>query len=198
LTSGEINLEEIYSLLDEKLDIPYEIFNQPINTKVKYHSGEIRIMCPKETEWKAQQGTSYYIGFKAYAPKNATRFKQDLAEFISNNEMHSFADASVAGVDEAGRKYSIIYLPVANYIEGEWTYFGAKSTVSKYIGWHYSVEWYDDTALVASDTIRINLSNEECHNYVEPYYMGSIDVNKLTQKEGDFLIFYGGSATENI
>jgi hypothetical protein len=48
------------------------------------------------------------------------------------------------------------------------------------------------------NSIRITLSNEACHANNEPYYMSSINVNKLTQTEGQVLELYGGSATDNI
>lgn len=202
LSSGEVDIDD---LLDEKESIKYEVFSKPINTLVKYHSGEIRIMCPKDTDWKLQQSGnnadpfSYYIGFKAYAPKGAESFKEDLAEIISDDTMYYFTNNDFAGIDETGRKYSIVWLPVARNEEGSWTYYGSISTHKKYIGWHYSAEWYNAAGqIISADNIRINLSNESCHNIVEPYFMGSIDINKLSQKEGDYLILYGGSATDNI
>jgi len=142
----------------------------------------------------------YYIGLKAYAPDDSIySFKEDLAEIISDQTMYYFENNDFAGIDENGRKYSIVWLPVALYDGQSWTYYGASSSSKRYIGWYYSVEWYNEDGLkVASDTIRVNLSNEDCHNIVEPYYMGSINVNKLVQSEDEFLILYGGSATDNI
>ena len=56
-----------------------------------------------------------------------------------------------------------------------WTYLGEKSSNERYIGWNYSVEWYNDKGVkVASDTIRINLSNANCHETIEPSYMGKV------------------------
>ena len=52
-----------------------------------------------------------------------------------------------------------------------------------------------DGVKVDSDTIRINLTNESCHNSIEPYYMGQINVNKLIQSDNDQLILFGGSST---
>ena len=65
-------------------------------------------------------------------------------------------------------------MPVASYDESadSWTYYGSMSSDSKYIGWHYSVDWYDASGVkVDADMIRINLSNEDCHNNIQPYYM---------------------------
>jgi hypothetical protein len=115
--------------------------------------------------------------------------------------MYYFTDNEFAGVDPAGRKFSIVWLPVAKYDAAAdvWTYYGEKSSKKKFIGWNYCVEWYNAAgSLVAANSIRINLSNEDCHYMNEPYYMASINVNKLVQDEGDTIVFYGGSATDNI
>lgn len=164
----------------------YEICYVPKGTLVDYNDKEIRVMCPANTAWALQNvgaggdSTKYYIGIKAYAPNNdVTGFKEDLAETITDETLYSFEGNDFAGVDEYGRKYSIVWLSVASYDAGagtgEWTYYGASSTVKKYIGWYYSVEWYNANGeIVASDCIRINLSNEDCHNVVAPYYMGDV------------------------
>lgn len=160
--------------------IKYEVTSKPAGTLVNYADKEIRVMCPTDTEWKLQNSgenadkSKYYIGFKAYAPVDAVSFKEDLAEIIADDTMYYFEGNDFAGVDEYGRKYSIVWLPAAAYDSetDAWTYYGEKSSTSKYIGWYYSVEWYGaDGKKVASDTIRINLSNEDCHGAIEPYYM---------------------------
>lgn len=184
----------------------YEVTSKPAGTLVDVSDEEIRVMCPADTDWQLQNSgenanpNMYYIGLKAYAPDDSIySFKEDLAEIISDQTMYYFENNEFAGVDKNGRKYSIVWLPVALYDGQSWTYYGASSSSKRYIGWYYSVEWYNKDGLkVASDTIRINLSNENCHNIVEPYYMGSINVNKLVQSEDEFLILYGGSATDNI
>ena len=209
-TKEEIN--EKFITKEELADISaynkYEVFSKPEGTLVKVQENEIRIMCPKDYHWTSQTSGAqadknlYYIGLKIYAPsKEIYGFKEDIAEIISDQTLYRFENNDFAGIDEYGRKYSIIWLPVARYNPetGEWTYYGATSTSQKYIGWHYSVEWYDvNDKLVGSDNIRINLSNEDCHGFNQPYYMGSINVNKLVQTDGDFLVLYGGSATDNI
>lgn len=167
--------------------IEYEIVYAPVGTIVNYRDKEIRVMCPTDTEWVLQQSgegadpNSFYIGAKIYAPSNdVVNFKEDLAEIITDTTMYSFEDNDFAGIDEYGRKYSIVWLPVAIYQNGVWTYNGAKSTTKHYVGWYYSVEWYDaNGVMIASDCIRINLSNEECHSAIEPYYMANVmsDVN---------------------
>ena len=79
-----------------------------------------------------------------------------------------------AGTDEFGRKYSICWLALASYdaASDTWTYFGKNSSTERYIGWDYCVEWYNENGvIIESDQIRINLSNESCHNNNLPYFM---------------------------
>ena len=168
----------------------YEVSNKPEGTLVDYREDEVRIMCPTDTKWSLQNSgggadrNSYYIGFKAYAPENAVCFKEDSNETISDTTLHYFENNSFAGIDENGRKYSIIWLPVARYENGVWSYYGTRSTEDKYIGWNYTVEWYDESLIMLhSDTIRINLSNETCHNNNKPYYLA----NYATSDEVDAL-----------
>lgn len=163
--------------------IKYEISHKPAGTLVNYGDKEIRVMCPADTQWVKQSvgGTGnanmYYMGFKAYAPAGAVSFKEDDQEIIADQTMYYFENNDFAGIDKFGRKYSIVWLALAYYDEAsdKWTYFGANSTAKKYIGWYYSVEWYDaDGKKIDSDCIRINLSNESCHHAAEPYYMASV------------------------
>lgn len=164
--------------------VDYEISHKPDGALVNYTDDEIRVMCAADTEWALQQSgagadpNAYYIGFKAYAPNDGiVSFKEDLAEIITDTTMYSFEGNEFAGVDEFGRKYSIVWLPVAAYDEasGTWSYHGTKSSDEKYIGWYYSVEWYDAAgAKVAADTIRINLTNEDCHTSVVPFYVADV------------------------
>lgn len=209
LLEGVITTEELEQLLEEVAPKEkYEVEATPSGTLLTKRESEIRIMCPKDTQWSKQSSgenadpNSYYIGLKIYAPsKDIYGFKEDLAEIISDQTLYTFENNPFAGIDADGRKYSIVWLPVARYDEATntWTYHGAKSTTKKFIGWYYSVEWYnEEKQLVDSQTIRINLSNEECHNFAEPYYMGSINVNKLVQNEQESLVLYGGSASENL
>ena len=91
--------------------------------------------------------------------------------------MYYFEGNDFAGIDENGRKYSIVWLALASYDEASdtWSYFGAQSSAEKYIGWYYSVEWYDaNGVMIASDRIRINLTNEDCHSSIEPYYIHTV------------------------
>lgn len=161
--------------------VKYEISSKPVGTLVDYRDKEIRVMIPAGTQFEHQtSGTNfdanaYYIGFKAYAPDGAVSFREDLAEIISDTTDYYFEGNEFAGVDEYGRKYSIVWLPVAKYADGVWTYYGDNSSKDRYIGWYYSVEWYGaDGKCIGSDCIRINLSNKDCHNAVEPFYMANV------------------------
>ena len=186
----------------------YEVFSKPENTLINIQEDEIRIMCAKDTNWEFQTSgegadpDSYYIGLKIFAPsEDIFSFKEDLNKTINDSTMYYFIDNDFAGIDENSRKFSIIWLPVAKYdiAAASWNYYGEKSSEKKFIGWDYCVEWYDINGLLKScNSIRINLSNESCHYINEPYYMASINVNKLTQDTGDVLILYGGSAIDNI
>lgn len=171
--------EEVHATAKQ---VAYEVTSKPEGTLVDYRDKEIRVMCPADTNWKLQNSgenadkNAYYIGFKAYAPKGAESFKEDLAEIISDETMYYFEDNDFAGVDEYGRKYSIVWLPVAKYdsTADTWTYYGDMSTTDHYIGWYYSVEWYDANGKkIGADTIRINLANKDCYTAIEPYYMAN-------------------------
>ena len=203
LNTNYYTKKDIEVLIGDKV----EIQSAPKGTLINIYDREVRIMCPSESDWQFQesgenaQENRYYIGFRIYAPNSAYSFKEDLGEIIEDNTMYYFEDNPYAGIDENGRKYSLIWLPVAQYDEvtATWSYFGDKSTKEKFIGWNYIVDWYNyEGEKIEANSFRINLSNPDCHYMIEPYYMGSINVNKLAQKEGDYLILYGGSATDNI
>lgn len=173
ITKSETKASAIY----EK--VKYEISSKPAEALVDYREKEIRIMCPADTQFVQQavgptgDSSRYYIGFKAYAPDGAVSFKEDTKVTIEDTTMYYFDGNDFAGIDANGRKYSIVWLPVAKHNDdGTWTYYGAGSTSSKLIGWYYNVEWYNAAGVcVASDLVRINLANEDCAHSVEPYYM---------------------------
>ena len=163
--------------------VKYEVAYKPDGTLVDYREQEVRIMCPANTDWAKQSvGTNgnannHYIGFKVYAPDNAVSFKESIDETITDDTMYYFEGNDFAGIDEHGRKYSIVWLPVAVYdlITNSWAYFGAESSVDKYIGWYYSVEWYNEKGIVVeADCVRINLANEACYTSIEPSYTTDI------------------------
>lgn len=181
------------SAMDTYVRKRYEVSYAPEGTLVDYRDKEIRVMCPANTAWTKQTvgGTGnpnmHYMGFKAYAPEGAVSFREDDKEFIEDQKMYYFDNNDFAGVDEFGRKYSICWLALASCdpATGAWTYFGKNSSFDKYIGWYYSVEWYDAHGkVIASDRIRINLSNEECHLEIKPFYMSQViqDVKNYTDQ----------------
>jgi hypothetical protein len=160
----------------------YDISDVPNGTLVNYGEKEIRVMIPSGAEFTKQAvGTggdvsTYYMTFKTYCPSD------DIVGYVEH--INGKADAEILtkfSVDEHGRRYQSTWLGVAKFDEttGTWSYYGANSTESKYIGWDYRIDWYNtDNVIVASDCIRINLSNEDCHNSIKPYYMADYATSK--------------------
>lgn len=172
---------KIEAAINEHMVKKYEITSVPEGTLVDYRDKEIRVMCPVDVEWVKQNvgntgnANMFYMGFKAYAPDGAVSFKEGDRGVIID-EMFDF-NGDFAGTDEYGRNYSICWLALANYDANSdtWTYFGKNSSAEKYIGWDYIVEWYNaDGIVIASDCVRINLSNENCHYSTKPYYVGGM------------------------
>lgn len=162
--------------------VKYEIINTPVGTLVDYRDKEIRVMVPSGADYAKQNvGTggdanTYYVTFKTYAPNDAVGYIEHIGNQVDDKVLTDIK------VDAYGRKYQPTWLGIARYDEvSGWTYYGKNSTANKYIGWDYQIDWYDANGVViASDKIRINLSNEACHNVVEPYYMaGTIKGVKL-------------------
>lgn len=153
----------------------YDISGTPKGTLVNYGEKEIRIMCPADAEFTKQNvgvggdPNTYYMTLKTYCPSD------DVVGYIEH--LGNQVDAEILTdikVDEHGRKYQPTWLGLAKYDEAtsNWSYYGANSTEGKYIGWDYQIDWYNaHNVMVASDYIRINLSNEDCHNNIKPYYM---------------------------
>lgn len=175
------NAKAIAAILPAMETKKYEIFSAPIGASVRYSDNEIRVMVPADYVWEKQQvgatgnANMYYMGFRAYAPANAVTFKESEQGVITDEVLDFTGD--FAGIDAYGRKYSIVWLPLASYDPNTdtWTYFGESSSTERYVGWTYCVEWYDENdILISSDSIRINLSNESCHLEVKPYYMGKV------------------------
>lgn len=174
---GFVKEEDVAALMAQMRPIKYEISSLPKGAIVDYREKEIRVFCPETVEFTKQSvgatgnANMYYMAFKAYAPEGAVSFKEgDRGTIV--DEMFTF-DHQFAGTDKFGRNYSICWLALASYNESTntWTYYGANSNESKYIGWTYIVEWYDANGLmIGTDKIRINLSNKDCHNLLAPYY----------------------------
>jgi hypothetical protein len=152
----------------------YDISNTPKGTLVNYGEKEIRVMCPADSEFVKQtvgvggDANTYYMTFKTYAPHGAVGYKEHLG---NQSDSEILTDLKT---DEHGRKYQPTWLGIAKFDEvtSEWSYYGKNSSVDKYIGWDYRIDWFDaDGVMIATDSVRINLSNEDCHNNIKPYYM---------------------------
>ncbi len=153
----------------------FEITDAPAGTLVNYGEKEIRIMCPDGAEYNLQNvgaggdSNTYYVTFKTYAPSD------DAVGYIEH--LGGQSDAEILKdikTDAYGRRYQPTWLGVAKYDEttGTWNYYGKNSSADKFIGWDYQIDWYDaNNVMIASDSIRINLSNEDCYHTIVPSYM---------------------------
>lgn len=171
--------DEKIEIVDEIAEkVKYEIANAPVGTLVNYREDEIRVMCPQNAEWHLQNvgvggdANTYYVTFKTYAPNDdCVGYREHLGD---QYDAETLTDLKV---DAYGRKYQPTWLGVAKH-DAEtdtWNYYGAQSTVDKYIGWDYQIDWYNaDGVMIASDNVRINLSNEDCHATNEPYYVNVV------------------------
>lgn len=150
-----------------------EIGNVPTGTLVNYYQDEVRVMAPSGTTWTANRENKYYMSAKLFAPSNAKYFKESLAQQITDETEYEFEGNDFAGIDEHGCKYSLVWLPIAELKDETWNYLGDLSAIDKgFIGWYWHADWYDENhELIGSDIIRINLSNEICHSFEQPYYM---------------------------
>jgi hypothetical protein len=149
-------------------------------------------MCPADAEFVKQNvgvggdANTYYMTFKTYAPQGAVGYKEHLG---NQSDSEILTDLKI---DEYGRRYQPTWLPLAKYDDatGTWVYYGENSSVGKYIGWDYRIDWYDTNGvMIYTDSIRINLSNEACHNNIKPYYVAdyatSQEVDALRQSVED-------------
>lgn len=150
-----------------------EIGNVPTGTLVNYGQDEVRVMAPSDTVWTANRENKYYMSAKLFAPSNAKYFRESLSRDITDETYYEFENYEFSGIDEHGCKYSLVWLPMAEQSGETWAYTGSLSATDKgFIGWYWHANWYDENKhLIGSDIIRINLSNENCHNFEQPYYM---------------------------
>ena len=192
-TDGKVE-SAVEAAMSEHLIKRYVIEDVPVGTLIDYFDKEIRIMCPADAEFTKQavgvggDANTYYITFKTYVPSD------DVVGYIEHlGDQSDIEVLTDLKTDEYGRKYQPTWLGVAKYDDATgWIYYGTNSSVDKYIGWNYQIDWYNaDGMMVKSDAVRINLSNENCHNVIEPYYMGSmrkeIDIKieeKIAEIEG--------------
>ena len=158
--------------------VKFEIADTPIGTLVDYKESEIRVMCPANTVWTKQavgvggDANTHYMTLKTYCSyDNAVGYKEVLS---GNADPEILKDLKE---DAYGRRYQPTWLGLAKYDEASdaWSYYGALSSEDRYIGWDYAIEWYDENdVLIARDSVRINLSNEECHGNVKPSYVNEV------------------------
>lgn len=168
----------VEAAMGEHLTKKYEITSVPEGTLVDYRESEIRVMCPANTEFTKQvvgnggDPNSYYMTFKTYIHNdNVVGYKEHLGNQVDEEILTDLK------TDEYGRRYQPTWLALAKYDEttNTWNYYGANSTAEKYTGWDYQIDWFNaDGVMIASDCIRINLSNENCHSSIEPYYVGNM------------------------
>ena len=181
--SGYVTKEEMKSAIDAIVEASlvkdlekYEFSNLPEGSLISRRDKEIRIMCPANATYHEQNvgeggnPNMYYMTFTTYAPEGAVTFKEG-DKGVLVDEILNFETTAGTGVDKYGRKYKKHWFALAMKNDaGEWTYFGANSSTSKYIGWSYVVEWYDaEGKVIDNDIIRINLSNEDCHLKLASY-----------------------------
>ena len=116
-------------------------------------------MCPKNAVYKQQDvgaggnANMYYMSLSTQAPEGAVAFREGDRGVLLPDIMQL-----------EGKKSKTIWLALASLSGGTWSYFGKSSTSAKFIGWDYIIEWLDkDGKVIETNSVRINLSNEECH-----------------------------------
>lgn len=187
-TCKPADLSELEAEVAEKVDadevensyekIKYEISNVPVGTIVDYRDGEIRIFCPADTVFTKQSVGAGGDANCYYATLNTYVYNDDVVGY--KEHLGTQSDAEILNdfkTDKYGRKFQQTWLALAKYDEttGVWNYYGKNSTSEKYIGWDYRLDEFNaDGVMIASDSVRISLSNEGCHNVVEPYYVGKM------------------------
>lgn len=164
--------------------VKYEISDVPVGTLVKYLANEIRVMCKSDAVFTKQavgsggDANCYYMTFKTYAPDNAVGYIEHLGNQVDAEILNDLK------TDQYGRKYQPTWLAMAKYdeVSSTWNYYGKNSSLEHYIGWDYQIDWYNaDGVIIASDSVRINLSNEECHYTNEPYYISNVNAEVNTK-----------------
>lgn len=165
----------------------YEITDAPTGTLVNYRDDEIRIMCPADATYTKQSvgiggdANTYYVTLKTYAPGNdAVGYREHLG---NQSDVEILTDIKI---DQYGRRYQSTWLGVAKFDEttGVWTYYGDRSSIDEMIGWSYRIDWYNnDEVKIYTDSIRINLSNEDCHNSAASASVHAVTTELKTVKE---------------
>jgi hypothetical protein len=185
-SANEYTNKMVEAAMDEHLTKKYEITDVPVGTLVNINESEIRIMASANAQWVKQNvgeggdANSYYCTLKTYCPDGAVGYIEHLGNQVDTEILTDLK------TDEYGFKYQPTWLALAKYDEATstWTYYGKNSSKSKMVGWDYRIDWFDaDGVMIESDSIRINLSNEDCHYAIEPYYVGSVKSYVDTQIE---------------
>lgn len=158
--------------------VKYEIVGAPVGTLVDYKENEIRILIPENTQFTKQSvgvggdPNTYYVTLKTYCyDDNVVGYKEHLGSQVDAEILMDLKE------DTYGRRYQPTWLGVAKYDSesGVWSYYGANSSEGHFIGWDYRIDWFDaNGVMIASNSVRINLSNEDCHYTVKPYYVDSM------------------------
>lgn len=169
---------KVEAAVKEHLVKKYEIDSLPDGSLVSYREGEIRIMCPENSVFEKQSvgvggdPNCYYMTLKTYVfDDNIVGYREHLG---NQSDSETLTDLKT---DKFGRRYQPTWLALAKYDDatGVWNYYGKNSNEEKFTGWDYRIDWYDaNGVIVASDSIRINLANENCYFASEPYYVGKI------------------------
>ena len=169
---------KVESAVKEHLVKKYVITSLPDGGLVNIREGEIRIMCPEDSVFTKQvvgagdDPNSYYCTLKTYVfDDNIVGYKEHLGSQVDKEILKDLK------TDEFGHRYQPSWLALAKYDEatGVWNYYGKSSSKDHMIGWDYQIDWFDaNDVMIASDSIRINLANEDCYFTNEPYYVESI------------------------
>ena len=152
-------VDEIKGRLNALEQEKFKVTGVPEGTIVEYRCDEIRVMCPKDAEFKQQEvgeggsANMYYMALTTQAPEGAVACNEGDRGVISERN-----------INLEGKKSKTIWLALASLSGSNWTYFGKSSTGANLIGWDYIIEWLDaEGKVIETNCIRINLTNEECH-----------------------------------
>ena len=120
---------------------------------------------------------SFYVGVKFYAPSNAAFFREDLADHVTDETYFDFNDP-YAGIDLQGRKYSVVWLPVATLVDGVWNYLGYDSNKGIFIS--LFSPFYDDLTFISKYSISCYKKTvEEAERFMSWKETNNFVVNEL-------------------
>lgn len=176
-TANAYTDEKVEAAVKEHLVKKFEISGTPDGTLVDYRDGEIRILCRENAEFSEQSVGAggdpkcFYCTLKTYVfDDNVVGYREHLSGQVDEEILKDLK------TDKFGRRYQPTWLALARLgDDGNWSYYGKNSSEEHMIGFDYQIDFYDaDDVMIGSDSVRINLSNEECHFINEPYYVGKI------------------------